>query len=493
MSLSGCGSKSSTNNFCAGSTGPLVGSIQNLVLQPQVGGVSLNPAESITLTPAQAFDCRNSSVATSNITYAVSPAQAQGGPVDINPRTGALCAGSWNRNISGGVPDYTTCTGTGATGVSTVTASAGGANSNKILVYVHPLVTSIQLGKASLNCTTDPATNCICGTAAPDPATGALTGPALAAPSCYSAASATSASPYDPNSCVSFGQSAQLVTRFFAGTQNITYMAGHAIFTPQTANLVGIENNAGVVTAQQPGSTVITAQLSQAKSSAGFVSVCPPKTIQLSSVNAKNGAVTVNQNTTEPLTAVVTDTKGVTITGLTLTYTSSNPVPVAVTSNGILPTFPAGAAVNVFCQPPTCNPSPVGPGRQAGQWQDHRFQHAPLHHAGRCAVTALDRQHRFPLFDAGRSVGQQRAASGAAALPAKLACADPGWADDLHGFHHGADDLQHRIQWCDRDKHQPAGARAGRVPNGRYNRRLRSGTQCDHPVRTEQQHHHNDA
>jgi hypothetical protein len=68
----------------------------------------------------------------------------------------------------------------------------------------------------------------------------------------------------------------------------------------------------------------------------------------------------VNPNNTEPLTAVVKDINGVTLTGLTLTYTSTTPIAAPVSGTGIAPVFPGTAAINAFCLPPTCNPSPYG-------------------------------------------------------------------------------------------------------------------------------------
>ncbi len=342
IGLSGCGSGAATSALC--SNGAQQGTLQYLRLQPEVGGVSLNQGQTFRLQAAAGFDCNNANVTLSTVNYSASP--NPGGPVDINPSNGELCAGTWNRNLPGGVADYTICTNNGVSGVSTVTASSAAASSNKILVYVHPLVTSIQIGKASTDCVNDPATNC---------------------PQYTAGTPSTSAPPYDPNTCVSFGRSAQIVLRVFAGSQNITYTAGHPTFalnpvgttSTVTNGLVNIENNSGVFTAIAPGSSSVTASLSQATSSAGYLSVCPPKSIVLASTNSSNGRVTINQNTTEPLTATITDVNGVTLTGLNLTYTSSNPSSVAVASSGIVPVFPANSAINVFCLPPSCNPSPV--------------------------------------------------------------------------------------------------------------------------------------
>lgn len=335
VSLSGCG-KSSLNNFCSGSSGARIGDAQNITLQPTVGGISLGFAQIASVASPTATDCQNNGVTIARYTFSTS----NGNIADVNPTTGSLCAGQWNRNNASGIPDYTFCTATNQAGVVELTAAGGGANSNKVLVYVHPVISSITLGAASTDCVNDPATNC------PQ----------------YTASSTTTAPPYVPNTCVSFNQSRQLVARFFAGSQNITYSAGHATFTAQTPSLVSFENTSGVATALAPGSTVVTASIDggRSTSTAGLISVCPPKTISISSQNTVNGVVTVNPNNTEPITAVVTDINGVQITGLNLTVTSTTPTSIPASGSGITPAFPGTAAINAFCLPPTCNPSPYG-------------------------------------------------------------------------------------------------------------------------------------
>jgi sugar lactone lactonase YvrE len=60
------------------------------------------------------------------------------------------------------------------------------------------------------------------------------------------------------------------------------------------------------------------------------------------------------------LTATVTDTNGNSITGLALSYTSTTPQTIGVSSTGsITSTFPSSGAIYAVCQPTTCNPSPI--------------------------------------------------------------------------------------------------------------------------------------
>ena len=128
---------------------------------------------------------------------------------DVQPTSGRLCGGTWNRNSGGGIPDFTYCIPTNKSGIAYISASADGVTSNPLPVFVHPVVTSIVLGGPSSNCTTDPTTACC-----PLATVGAVTAP-----------------PYLANSCLSQGSTAQLVARVFAGTgtnqTNISCQAGH--------------------------------------------------------------------------------------------------------------------------------------------------------------------------------------------------------------------------------------------------------------------------
>ncbi len=340
VSLSGCAKGVTTSPYCNGANGPRVGDAQSITLQPTVGGLSLSYAQTASVTSPTAVDCQNNTVSISSYKYStVNPTNPnQVAVADVNPTTGALCAGQWNRNSAAGVPDYTFCTATNVSGIAELTAAGNGANSNKVLVYVHPQITAITLGAASTDCLNDPATNC----------------------SQYTATATTTAAPYVPNTCISFNQSRQLVARFFAGTQNITYSAGHATFNAQTAGLVSFENTSGVATALAPGTTVVTATIANSASTAGLISVCPPRTITITSSNTVNGQVSVNPNNTEPLTATVFDTQGNQVTGLALTFTSTTPITAPVSASGITPVFPGTASITAFCLPPTCNPSPYG-------------------------------------------------------------------------------------------------------------------------------------
>lgn len=104
LSISGC-KKADSFDFCnGGSSGAKEGQVTNINLEPRLFGLSLPYGSIAQMGSATATDCKGDAVGvvrfsfgTTNITYA-----------DVSPN-GAVCAGTWNRNTPGGVPDYTTC------------------------------------------------------------------------------------------------------------------------------------------------------------------------------------------------------------------------------------------------------------------------------------------------------------------------------------------------------------------------------------------------
>jgi sugar lactone lactonase YvrE len=94
-------------------------------------------------------------------------------------------------------------------------------------------------------------------------------------------------------------------------------------------------------------------------SSAGYFSTCPPASISVTLANGST-AGTITQGVTQNLTTTITDTQGKSITGLSLTYQSTDPIDITASSGGAITTaFPGVASVYAICQPPSCNPSPI--------------------------------------------------------------------------------------------------------------------------------------
>jgi hypothetical protein len=341
VSISGC-SKNAAPVYCnGGDSGITTAQVTAISLTPIVYGISLNYAEIGQISTPTATNCKGTSASAGSFTYGTTDMTI----ADVQPTTGRLCGGTWNRNSGGGIPDYTYCTPTNKSGTAYITASAAGVTSNPLPIFVHPVVTSIVLGGPSTNCTTDPTTACCPLTTVGSP----------------------TAAPYQANSCISQGSTAQLVARIYAGTgasqTNISCLAGHLQYTAAGATsttaispVVSIDSN-GVATANQPGSVLITADISDAASSAGYFSTCPPANITLSTPGVATNPVVVDQNQTQPLVATVVDTNGVPLTGLALEYESTQPTTIPGGSGSITPILAGAASITAICQPPTCNPA----------------------------------------------------------------------------------------------------------------------------------------
>ena len=156
VSISGC-SKNAAPVFCnGGDSGITTDQVTTISLAPIVYGISLNYSEIGQVNPPTATNCKGASASAGTFTYGTTDMTI----ADIQPTTGRLCGGTWNRNSGGGIPDFTVCNPTNKSGTAYITASAGGVTSNPLPIFVHSVVTSIVLGAPSANCATDPATNC---------------------------------------------------------------------------------------------------------------------------------------------------------------------------------------------------------------------------------------------------------------------------------------------------------------------------------------------
>ncbi len=340
LSVAGC-NVNYGQKFCSGfQSGQQVTATASITLQPFTYGLSLNFGQVATVQTPTAINCKGQPSGLTKFTYGTSNLLL----ADVSP-SGQICGGTWNRNSGNGVPDFTSCIPTDKTGIAYITASGGGATSNPVPIFVHPPVTSVTLGSGNSavhQCPNNPANG------EPSPTTQGV---------------------YVLNQCLSQNQTAQLEATVCTGngpctpgsSNDITCAAGHLVYTSQNNNIVSIDQN-GVATAHQPGSTVISATVAQATSSAGYFFTCPPKNIQLTvggNGTTNETSVTVNTSNIQPLTATITDTRGNPITGLSLIYSSTTPINIPVNNNGsVVPAFPSDAAIVAQCLPGLCNPAP---------------------------------------------------------------------------------------------------------------------------------------
>jgi trimeric autotransporter adhesin len=329
VSISGC-VRNPAAKYCPGFTyGRTITDVNSITLQPQIAGISLAYGQTIQAQSPTAITCTGASATVSSKSYNYGTTNNQ--LVDISP-SGDICAGTWNRNTGGGIADYTYCnypnplpaTSGLPYGIAYITASADSVTSNPVAVYVHAPVTSIN-----------------------------LVGPA----GCQSqgtVAQLDAQAYYDLN-----GQQTLLCAPNSTSVPDCLASIGTLNFTVETSSVATINSATNQITAEQPGTTAITASIAGSGSSAGYFSTCPPASI---SVALANGATsgTIAQGVPQNLTTTVLDTNGHAITGLTLTYQSTNPIDITAATGGAITTSFAGtASVNAICQPSTCDPAPI--------------------------------------------------------------------------------------------------------------------------------------
>jgi hypothetical protein len=336
ISISGC-VRNPDANYCNGQGyGAKVTDVYAITLQPQIAGISLAYGQTIQSQQPSATTCKGqaASVSSALINYGTTNNQL----VDVSPQ-GNICAGTWNRNTGGGIADYTVCnypnplpsTRGFPYGIAFITATADSVTSNPVTVYVHAPVTSINLVTTPL---------------AGSPAQG----------------------------CYSQNQQAQLDAQAFyqSSTGPALLCEPGSATTPLCSSSIGtlnfevgnsavatINSATNIITAQLPGTTVITATIAQSSSAAGYFSTCPPASISMNLANGGTSGV-VTQGVSQNLSTTVLDTNGHSITGLSLGYQSTNPIDLSVSAGGtITSAFPGVASVYAICQPNTCNPAPI--------------------------------------------------------------------------------------------------------------------------------------
>jgi trimeric autotransporter adhesin len=341
ISISGC-VRNPDAKYCNGlGNGTRVTDLYAITLGPQYTGISLAYGQTRQSSAPAGVTCKGTTVSVSSWSYGTFNDRL----VDVSPG-GNLCAGTWNRNTGGGIADYTICsapnplpdTGGLPYAVTYITAGAEGVTSNAVPVYVHTNVTSISLVGPS-TCTSQSQIA------------------QLDAQACYAGAG---------NAQYEFCAPATLTTAQYScplapGVSSVPTCEnsiGTMSYSLGTSLVGTINPETNQVTAQLPGTTVITASIAGSGSSAGYFSTCPPASISVTLNGADSGTVT--QGVTQNLVTSIYDTNNQPITGLTLDYQSTNPQNIAVSSTGaISANFPGAATVFAICQPYTCNPAPI--------------------------------------------------------------------------------------------------------------------------------------
>jgi len=297
-------------SFLAGLAGCSSSSPVHTTNYPVPASISITPAPylSMEIGTNQAFSPTVTSSTKTSITEPVSYQSSNTAVVTVSA-SGLACAGSWDS-----LSNPTICT-PGPVGVAQVAATAQGVSSPPTTVYVHQHIDQVVVSLL-------PNQN----------------------------------QPPPPNPCFSVGQTANYQATAFSNGVDITSTVG--VFTWQTlaANVATL--NASVpsllpgqvqVTAKIPGLTSLFATIGTANSLPINFITCPVQSIQL--------AVTTSTSTSETITPTVLDSLGTQIVGVPLTWSSSEPGSVSVSSSGGATgsTTGGGATIIASCTPPTCN------------------------------------------------------------------------------------------------------------------------------------------
>jgi hypothetical protein len=341
ISISGC-TRNPAANFCNGlGYGLKITDVQSITMTPQTGGISLAYGQTQQAAAPSGKTCKGTPASVSTYSYGTTNNQL----VDISP-SGNICAGTWNRNTGGGIANYTICSAPNPTpstgglpfGSAYLTASAEGVSSNPVQVFVHAQVTSVTLvGPQS----------CVSQAAPPVQ---------LDSQACFAGSNNTQqllcAPPTVTNFACPLPPGITSVPDCSAAIGTLSYQVG-------TSSIASINSLTNQITAEQPGTTVITANIAGSGSSAGYFTTCPPQSINVTLANGSTSG-TVTQGVTQNLTTTVLDTNNNPITGLSLAYQSTDPINITAGSSGAITTnFPGVASITAICQPSVCNPAPI--------------------------------------------------------------------------------------------------------------------------------------
>jgi hypothetical protein len=124
----------------------------------------------------------------------------------------------------------------------------------------------------------------------------------------------------------------------------------------QSTPVAGLVVGQVQVTANTPGISSLAVTNSNVTSLPLEFNTCPVQSIALTVGDSPSNSFTVTTGASKTVTATVVDTQGNPITGVPLTWSSSNTGSVSVSSQGAITTAQAGGgSVIASCTPPTCN------------------------------------------------------------------------------------------------------------------------------------------
>ena len=287
---------------------------------PTPASISLSPANPVSLdagAATQTFTATPRNSSNTTITTPVTFLSSNTAVLTI-ATNGLACAGTWDSLTAPQI-----CT-PGPVGTAQVTARSHGVSSPPTTVYVHQHIDKIVISPVTEQ--TPPS------------------GP-----------------------CFSKGQSFNYQANAFSRGLDITGTVGP--FTWQSVNndvttlaiatdsapVTGLATGQVKATAHTPGITSLVASNGNVNSQPLDFTTCAVQSITLAVTGSTTNSINVTSGSGKTATATVVDSQGNTITGVPLTWSSSNPASVSATSGSIATPQAGGATVVASCTPPTCN------------------------------------------------------------------------------------------------------------------------------------------
>lgn len=288
---------------------------------PVPANITLSPANTVSLdlgSATQIFTATPQNSKRVTITTPVSFLSSNTAVLTISS-SGLACAGTWDSITAPQI-----CT-PGPVGVALVTATSHGVSSPPTTVYVHQHIDSIVVS--------------------PVPAQTPPTGPCFSKGQTFNYQATALSRGLDVTATAGpfAWQSTQVPVATLAAPTETTPVAGLVIGQVQ-------------VIANTPGLTSLFVSNSNVTSQPLDFSTCAVQSIALAVTDGTTNTINVVSGSGKSVTATVVDTQGNTITGVPLTWSSSTPGSVAVSSEGAITTSQAGGGTVVAsCTPPTCN------------------------------------------------------------------------------------------------------------------------------------------
>ncbi len=288
--------------------------------------LTINPSASVSLELGGTQSFTTTAINFTGRTIMVQPSyQSSNTAVVTVASNGVACAGTWDAFAQVCTP--------GSVGVAQIFSSARGVTSAPVTIYVHQHVDNITINQI-----------------APVP-------------------------PPPPPYCISKDSTAVFQTNAFSQGIDITSTVGQFTWQSQSTlvattsntasglgNLVnGVSLNQVQVTGKTPGLTQLFTSVANVNSPPFSVYTCPVKSISLAINGVAGNTFTVIGSGSKTVTPTVIDANNNSITGVPLTWSSSNAAAGTATGNTtsgigtITIAHPGTAAIVASCTPPFCN------------------------------------------------------------------------------------------------------------------------------------------